>query len=349
MKTMNILNNTRPSSGDGTRSAGVQGGLTVNVTRIAAAATLALSLAACAGHGAGIAPTAETPSSRAHFLKPQDSIGGIGTRTLSVNLLDAAPSLDVGTVQHINLAVTRIDVLQGNNYVTIASYDQPKMIDVLQHQYDDGAAAGSGLVNPVAYDGIRLVVDTGLSNAQTATQTYSLSFQTGSSQSSVGAGAQTSTAFESTNTVAMSVNQPISISTDQNNGIEMDFNAFETLANGGDSWLTARPTLLAVGEADASRIQGNIVNAQGNPVTNATVVAVDAKGTVRNTVATDATGHYLLHTLPSGTYQLRVYNQYTTASGQQQDAANADGSTTVDGGTVTATPGQVVTAATIND
>ncbi|MBV9270996.1 MAG: DUF4382 domain-containing protein, partial [Candidatus Eremiobacteraeota bacterium] len=238
MNTFNILNNTRPSSGDGTRSAGAQGGLTVNVTRIAAAAVFALSLAACAGHGTGITPgSGSAPSNRAHLLKPQDSIGGIGTRTMSVNLMDAAPVLNIGTVQHVNLAVTRIDVLQNGNYTTIASYDTPKIIDVLAHQDDNGATAGAGLVNSVTYDGVRLVVDTTHSNVQTATSTYTMSFVNAASQASSSLGSASTTAFESTNTVDMTFNHSTTINGDGSDGIELDFNAYESLADGGSNYV----------------------------------------------------------------------------------------------------------------
>lgn len=327
----------------------------MNVTRLAAAAVLALSLAACAGHGNGITPAGNAPSNRAHFLKPQDSIGGIGTRTLSVALMDAAPVLNIGTVQHVNLAVTRIDVLQGGNYVTIASYDTPKVIDVLAHQYDNGATAGSGLVNPVTYDGIRLVVDTTQSNVQTAVQTYPMSFQSASTQASSGIGSATSTAFETTNTVAMTLNRPIAVNSDSTDGVEVDFNAYESLADGasGSNYVVARPTLMATSQERAGRIQGTVLNAYGNPVSGATVVAVDSQGYARNTCSTDANGQYLLHTLNPDTYALYVYNGYRNAAGEAHYASHYTaawaGGKPVYGGSVTLTAGQLVSAPSIND
>lgn len=324
----------------------------MNVTRLAAAAVLALSLAACAGHGNGITPAGNAPSNRAHFLKPQDSIGGIGTRT-NVSVMDAAPVLNVGTVQHINLAVTRIDVLQGGNYTTIASYSTPMMIDVLAHQFDNGANAGSGLVNATSYDGVRLVVDTTQSNVQTATSTYSMSFVNASSQASSGIGSTTSTSFESTSTVAMTVNRPVTINGDGTDGIELDFNAYESLADGGSNYVTTRPTLFSASQEQAGRIQGTVVNQYGNPVTGATVVAVDSQGYARNTCSTDSTGHYLLHTLRADTYQLYVYNGYRTAAGEvhyaSQYTAPWAGGKPIYAGTYQLGAGQVITANNIND
>jgi len=328
----------------------------VKLTRLLVAGGLAISLAACAGHGTGITPVSgNAPSNRAHFLKPQDSIGGIGSLSLklSVNLLDAAPVLNVGAVQHVNLAVTRIDVLQGGNYVTIASYDTPKVIDVLAHQYDNGADAGSGLVNPITYDGVRLVVDTTQSNVQTAAQTYSMSFVNAATVASSGLGTSTTTAFESTNTVAMTVNRPIAISGDGSDGIEMDFNAYESLSDGGSNYVVARPTLFTASQEQAARVQGTVVNAYGNPVVGATVVAVDSQGYARNSCSTDATGHYLLHTLRADTYQLYVYNGYRTASGEvhyaSQYTAPWAGGKPIYAGTYQLSAGQTTTASNVND
>ncbi|MBV9269909.1 MAG: carboxypeptidase regulatory-like domain-containing protein [Candidatus Eremiobacteraeota bacterium] len=324
----------------------------MNVTRLAAAAALALSLAACAGHGVAVAPTAGTPSYQAHFLKPQDSVGGIGTRTVNVNLMDAAPVLSIGNVQHVNLAVTRIDVLQGGNYVTITSYSTPHIIDVLAHQYDNGASAGAGLVNPVTYDGVRLAVDTTQSNVQTATSTYPMSFVNASTQASSGLGSNTTTSFESTNIVDMTVNRSIAISSDSTDGVELDFNAYESLADGNSNSVIARPTLFSSSQEQAGRIQGTVLNSSGNPVVGATVVAVDSQG-YGNSCSTDANGQYLLHTLRPSTYQLYVYNGYRTASGEvhyaSQYTAPWAGGKPVNGGTYQLSGGQVITASNIND
>jgi len=283
--------------------------------RVAAVFAFSSALAACSAHGLNGTPTGTTPAERGHYLKPQDSIGGIGTRLslgglLTVNLLDAPPKLKKATLQHLNLAIVRIDAIKDGQAVTIASYDKPHMIDVLAHQDGNGEQIAKAQSDKVQYDGMTIVIDPSQSNAQTEHKTYSLSFVNAATQSSVGAGSQTTTNQESPNAIAMTTNQSFAVAGSGNTSVDMDFNAYESLGEvHGDSVLT-RPTMFLTGQDDDVRIKGTIVNAFTQGVSGATVVSVDSNGNVANTVWTGKDGKFTLHTLSPGTYHLLVFNVY---------------------------------------
>jgi hypothetical protein len=96
-------------------------------------------------------------------------------------------------------------------------------------------------------------------------------------------------------------------------------------------------------------VKGTVQNASGGAVANATVVAVASDGSIGNTTCTDANGIFTLGTLRSGTYQLVIYNQYTTASGQRVNAYGASSAQSVTGPAVTVTGGQTTSLGTIAD
>ena len=102
--------------------------------------------------------------------------------------------------------------------------------------------------------------------------------------------------------------------------IMADFNAMESLNQNSAGQIVAQPTLFAVASANAGEVQGQVLNSSGQPVQNAVVVALyaTANGNQRaaNTTNTDANGNFDLHAINAGSYQLVIYNTYTTASGQ---------------------------------
>jgi Carboxypeptidase regulatory-like domain len=330
--------------------------------RVAAVFAFSSALAACSAHGLNGTPTGSSPAERGHYLKPQDSIGGIGTKIslgglLTVNLLDAPPKLKKATLQHLNLAIVRIDAIKGGQPVTIASYDKPHMVDVLAHQDGDGEQIAKAQSDRVQYDGLRIVVDPSQSNAQTEHKTYPLTFVDAATQSTVGAGSQTATSQESPNALAMTTMQSFTVAGSGNTSVDMDFNAYESLGEiHGDSVLT-RPTMFLSGQDNDVRIKGAIVNAFGDGVSGATVVAVDSNGNVANTVWTGKDGKFVLHTLNPGTYHLLVFNVYENAAGTMHSADNntasfgsgANSNAPLDGGTVTVSPGKTYNCGNITD
>ena len=318
------------------------------VLKVAVVFAFSSALAACSGHGLNGTPAGVSPVTSGHYLKPQDSIGGIGTRgslggLLTVNLLDAPPKLEKATLEHLNLAIVRIDAIKNGQPVTIASYDSPHIVDVLAHQDGNGEAIAKAEAARVQYDGLCIVVDPTRSNAQTKYQTYSLSFVNAATQSSVSAGAQTTTTQESGNLIDMTTLQPFSLDASGKTSVDMDFNAYESLGDVQGNTVLTRPTMFLSAQDSDGRIHGKIVNAFNDAVIGATVVAVDANGNVANTVWTGKDGSFSLHTIGAGTYHVLAFNVYENAAGTMHSAQNntaslgngANSNAPVDGGTVT--------------
>jgi len=90
-----------------------------------------------------------------------------------------------------------------------------------------------------------------------------------------------------------------------------------------------------------ARVVGRVVNAQGNPVVSATVVAYNLVGNVVTTSLTAADGTFTIALL-AGTYNVAILNRYTSASG---GTVVAQGATSANGPTV---PVVVVSSALID-
>src|SRR5581483_735016 len=145
--------------------------------------------------------------------------------------------------------------------------------------------------------------------------------------------------------------------------VNVDFNLMESLTPPSIGWsdgdhhrsnsgpgLSVRPTLFVAASSNEGMISGTVVNQNGTPVSNAVVVAVGQGNQVGNTVATDASGNFLLHTLASGTYRLDVYNHYTNSAGENFSAQGASSDhNRLKTLTITVGPGQTANAGTIAD
>jgi len=111
-----------------------------------------------------------------------------------------------------------------------------------------------------------------------------------------------------------------------------------------------RPALFVAAQWNASQITGTVVDGEGNPVAGATVVAIGSAGDVGNTVATDGAGNFDLHALPSGTYSLRIYNEYRNAAGASFASHGATSrEDAVAGPTVTVSPGGHLAIGNVTD
>lgn len=311
-------------------------------------------LSACGMHGQG-GPNA-IPEGKTREIRPQDTLGGIGGRTLSVLLGDAAPALGGKQVDAINLGVLEIDAIKDGQATVLASYSTPKIVNVLAHQDDAGEAVADSAVSGTSYDSLRVVVDIASSAVQIGPswnlQTLPLNFLVNTStSSSVAAGANTTTVSDGPAAVDMVVTQPFNIPADQSQTVRLDFNAFESLALVGNT-LLSRPSLFVAPTGDLGVVRGHIQTSAGDAVKHAAVVAVAPNGSIGNTGFTNGLGNFVIGTLRSGTYRLMIYNNYTNASGAQ---FNATAPSTVNtqqiltGPSVTVTGGQTTYTDTIAD
>ena len=111
-----------------------------------------------------------------------------------------------------------------------------------------------------------------------------------------------------------------------------------------------RPALIAAAGSAQASVSGTSVNQSGSPVQNVVVAAVAADGTIANTGLTGPRGIFNVHALSAGTYTLRIFNSYTTVSGQQY-AASGQTSTAAsfNGPTVNVGAGSSVAVGTLAD
>jgi hypothetical protein len=281
-----------------------------------------------------------------------DVAGGIGTLLFDLDFLlgDASPVIGNLNVSSINLGIDAVNVVYQGQVTTIATYSTPYVVNVMANG-GDPSSIGIGQLYTGNYDHIQFVVDTATSNIVANGQTMPIQFQVGqSSQSSANAGKWTTTSGNST-TVTMTVGGQFMLGGSPAAAVMADFNALESLNQNSSGAIVAQPALYAVATANAAEVQGQVLNANGQPVTNAVVVALDARNRVANTTNTDVNGNFDLHAINAGTYQLVIYNNYTTASGQNIVASGADASqgASFQGPSVNATVGQITQAGTLND
>lgn len=323
----------------------------------ATAIALSFGLAACSGHGMQTTPV-QPDASDTSVIKPMDVTGGIGPSrllggALSLLLGDAKPNLGGQTLQHLNIGIREIDAVSDGVSTTLAKYDTPRIVDVLAHQDDSGESVAQGGGDVKTYQQLRFVIDVATTQAMFGHHdNRSINFLTGTSTfSTVQAGATTVTTADGPGAVDVVVTQPFTVAADQDPKVRVDFNAYESVAMLQNGTLVAVPALFVSPMSDIGSIRGRVVSGQGNPVQNATIVAVAADGSIGNTTFTNDDGRFRVGTLRSGTYQLMIYNQYTTASGQHMSANGASSSASViTGPAVTVTGnGQTTAVGTLAD
>lgn len=329
---------------------------------------LAFVPAACAMHGQSATPTALPPYNPQSIVQPFDTHGGIATTDVVVG--DAPPAFFGHALARVNLAISEIDLVDaaGNSQV-VAKYAAPLIVDLLQYQDGSGASVGQTDANNLqTFQQVRFVINTAASSVlYTGGLSAPLNFVTSNDSSSSHAGKATSTTYLGAGRVAITQSGSFTIGSGASELVNADFNLMESLtppsigSNRGDGnhgysgsqgslGLAVRPTMFVAANSDEGKITGTVLNDDGQPVSNAVVVAVGQGNQVGNTVATDASGNFLLHTLAAGSYRLDVYNQYTNSAGANfsSEGSSSDRSR-VKGQTITVSPGQTTDAGTIRD
>jgi Domain of unknown function (DUF4382)/Carboxypeptidase regulatory-like domain len=301
-------------------------------------------------HGSQPEDSVSGPSSS--LVRPLDVYGGIGGSRLNLMLGDASPRLGNKKLSHVNLGIREIDAVSNGTTYVLAQYKKPKVVDVLSFQNDNGDPVANASKAQTTYQQVRFVVDLPTSQVVfNGNDSSAINFLTNTTTfSSVHAGANTTTVADGPGAVDITVNQPFSLPSDGNPDVRIDFNLYESLAMLKNESVIAEAALFVAPRAGMGSISGTLENARGGAVSNATVVAVASDGSIGNTTCTDANGNFTLGTLRSGTYQLVIYNQYTTAVGQQVNAFGASsGAQSVTGPSVTVTGGQTTTLGNIAD
>jgi hypothetical protein len=313
-------------------------------TSIGAVLMLIAILSGCSGSSGSAVPStsgsAASAKSPGKKVQPDSTLGGNGSR-LKVLLGDAPPVIGNLIPTSINIGIDAVNVVYQGQIINIATYSTPYVVNVMANA-GQPSNVGIGQVYTGNYDHIQFVVDVPTSNLVANGTTYPIQFLTGqTSQSSVGFGSGTTTVAGNAaaspapspnpNQVTMTVGGDFMLSGNPAAQIQADFNALESLNMNASGQIIAVPTLVADASLNVGNVTGTVLNQAGAPVVSAVIVALDATGNVANTTNTDANGNFSLHTLDindgGGTYQLVIYNNYTTASGQILTASGADAST----------------------
>jgi hypothetical protein len=317
---------------------------------------LAFFLAACsasptanvAGSSVPGVPLAAPGPLGGHHVKPHDVIGGGGGR-FQVSLGDAGLPNGSG-IKAIDVGIDRVLVTDAaGNVSTVAQYDSPRIVNVMQYQGGSTTPIGQANVDQTTYASLTIVVDTASSNVVGYSGSVRpLFFSDQSSRSTSNFGTTTTTTAYSSGTVAITFNKAFQVSGSMVD-LDVDFNALESILP-QSRYVDARASLSVAQRGFEGSIAGSVTNAWGNAVTNAVVVATAADGTAAATGFTDQYGNFLLHTLVAGSYQLTVYNQYLTASGWEVDALNNTSiNASVGGPSAGVLPGQTASVGTIRD
>ncbi len=329
-------------------------------------------------HGQSATPTALPPYNPSNLVQPLDLHGGIATApttptapttsTTDVTIGDAPPAFLGRGLASVNLAISEIDFVDAaGRSKLVANYAAPLVVDLLEYQDGSGASVGRTDVNTLqTYQQVRFVIDTAASNVVYAGGfSAPLNFVTDSDSSSSHAGRTTSTTYLGAGRVAITQSGSFTIGGGASELVNADFNLMESLRSSIDSerrdgnddnsavqggfGLAVRPTMFVAANSNEGSITGTVVSDDGRPVSNAVVVAF-GQGQVGNSVATNSSGNFLLHTLAAGSYRLDVYNHYTNSAGAtfSSEGSSSDRNR-VRGQTIIVSPGQTANAGIIRD
>ncbi|HEY4439187.1 MAG TPA: carboxypeptidase regulatory-like domain-containing protein [Candidatus Elarobacter sp.] len=222
-----------------------------------------------------------------------------------------APLVGTTGVAHFNVGVLGIDAIdQNGDSWQLTGSDTPQVYDLLALR-TTSVNLGSGSLPAGTYPSVQLLLDPATTTLTLNGQTYPVYFVTSAHPW-----------WDPTQTLE-SVNIPLAVT--GNNGDQLtatlDFNVFQS-ADVRDGAVYLTPTVAAGFGQPA--IDGTVVNAAGQPVQNATVIATDANGNVANVTATGADGTFELHGINPGGYTVSVANSFTTNAGDVVNAVGAD-------------------------
>jgi hypothetical protein len=243
--------------------------------------------------------------------RPLELVGGPPLFRLTLQLFDA-PLVGASSANaQFNAGILGVDAIDtlGDSWQLIAN-DAPNVVNLLELQ-NSSLVLGDGTLPAGTYPSVQLLLDPATTTVTYNGQTYPVRFTDPNHPW-----------WDPAQTIE-AVNVPLQISGDagQTVGATLDFNVFESAnLSGGVVYLT--PTV--AGGVGSPTISGNVANAAGQPVANATVIATGKNGTVANTTFTAADGSFHLRGINPGGYTISVANTFTTKAGVTVTGSGAD-------------------------
>lgn len=248
---------------------------------------------------------------------PQDGFGGV----FGFLIGDAPPRIAQGNGYlyplQINVAITEIDVTRSDGMtVQVLTFSPAQIVNLLDYK-TSLFNLGSGRVPVGQYTSVTLVLDIALCGVSFGGSKNPMNFQA-PSKSATAPSANASTPLGS-NLVAVKIPVSATVNGINPTQISMDFNVGEAVSLSSTGFMMT-PVVFAAPAGSAAAASGTVTNKKGKPIDGATVVAYQTgTWTVANTGTTDSNGAFTLKNLAAGTYNLYVYNHYTTAAGQGND------------------------------
>jgi Carboxypeptidase regulatory-like domain/Domain of unknown function (DUF4382) len=283
----------------------------------------ALALGGCAGSHVTAPAVPANLTGQAHQThvrhmkngrSPQDFLGGApGIRlfNISINLFDAPLIGATAGNAQFNAGILGIDAIDsvGDSWQLIAS-SAPQVVNLLALQ-SSSLQMGSGSLPAGTYPSIQLLLDPATTTVTYNGQTYPARFTDPNHPW-----------WDPAQTVE-AVDIPLTVTGNDGDSLTatLDFNVFQS-ANLADGVVYLTPTV--AGGMGSPTINGTVLNAAGQPVSNATVIATDSHGAVANTTLTGADGSFHIRGINPGSYTVSVVNTFTTNAGVTVTAAGAD-------------------------
>lgn len=263
-------------------------------------------------------------------------LGGMPTFDAYFALIDA-PRFGAGA--QVNVAILGVQAVGDDGVAySIASYPSPVVVNMLDYK-TSALVLGHNVIPAQNYTTLRLVVQSSASSLFAWGNSYPVSF-----------GYYDGTHhFTAAPSDISTVDFPVKI--DVNAAaptVIADFNTVESVkVRNGQAYFGSR--IAAAPYDNSSVITGTIVNNAGNSIGSAVVAALDSTGAVVSTTMANDDGTFEIHAITGGVYQLMVYNNYTTASGDQIVSNGADSVSDLTGPQIAVPGGFKVNVGNITD
>lgn len=243
-----------------------------------------------------------------------------------------------GADGQVNVAILAVQAIGADGVAySLVNYPAPVVVNMLNYKRS-ALVLGHSPIPKQDYTTLRLVVQASASSLHAWGSTYPVAYGYYSNHTFMPAAGDIA-----------NVDFPVKMNTSTGlPTILADFNTVESVkVRDGRAQIGSR--IAAAPYNSSSVISGTIVNKAGTPVDGAVIAALDANGNVLNTTQSDDDGTFEIHAIAGGTYQLVVYNDYTTAAGDELQSEHADSSATLNGPQVSVPGGYSINVGKITD
>ncbi len=269
-------------------------------------------------------------------------------------MLDTPFLLSGQTVTAVNLGIEEVEVIgNGQQPTVVDTFSTPDIVNILNYTSSSSPLTfPSAAVPPGTYSQIRLILNTADTTITVNGTTSQLFVPSGTCEgfSSSNQTCTDSGNGQGTSGVKINLSPHLNAVSGGVYAFTLDFNAQESILLANGQYIM-KPVIAASATNIAGSLSGTVLNQSGGDVSNALVEA-EQNGAVINTGVTDTSGNFTINSLPAGTYNIVVLNQYTTQAGTSETASGYDntvGATLNVSGSFTVTAGSTTSVGNITD